>query len=179
MADLFIMEAANLYAGDHDPSASNHVALQTMKLPGIENNYVDHTPGGSALGIEVGTHINRMEATFNLAGWSPHVMVLIGSWTQSMRRFTARGVIRSRRTGQAQQAIAVMEGELGRVNPTDFRRADLHAHEYSIRAITAYRLEMAGVVLFDIDFYACRRVIGGIDLNAEENAILGLNAGAP
>ena len=97
------MEAANIYAGDHDPSASNHVSLQTLKLPAIEQNYVDHAPGGSPMAIEISTHINRLEATFNLAGWTPHVMVLLRRG-KAHARFTVRGVIRDRKTGEALRA---------------------------------------------------------------------------
>ena len=85
MATLYVMEAANIFAGDHDPSASNHISIQTLKLPGLENNYVDHAPGGSPMAIEIDTHLNRLEATFNLAGWTPHVAVLLRQWDQMMR----------------------------------------------------------------------------------------------
>ena len=177
MATLYVMEAANIFAGDHDPSASNHIAIQTLKLPGLENNYVDHAPGGSPMAIEIDTHLNRLEATFNLAGWTPHVAVLLRQWDQKMRTFTARGVIRDRRTGEALQGMAIMEGSLGRVNPTDFRRGDLFAHEYSIRGITSYELTIAGNQLFKFSFFDGQYIIGGRDTNGAELAMLGLNSG--
>lgn len=75
---VYVMESANLFAGDHDPAASNHLALQEVKLPELAENFVDHAAGGAAIAIEVDTHIARLEVTFNLAGWTPHVMTLIG-----------------------------------------------------------------------------------------------------
>ena len=92
--------------------------------------------------IEIPTHINRLEATFNLAGWDPEIMTYIGSEDALLQRFTAYGLIRDRRSAAALQATAVMHGRLGRVNPTAFSKGNLMSHEYSIRSITHYELMM-------------------------------------
>jgi hypothetical protein len=94
-----------------------------------------------------------------------------------MRRFTARGAIRDRKTGGLMPALAIMVGELGRADPTEFRRGDLMAHDYSIRGIVGYRLEMAGVTIFNWDFFENKRVVGDMDQNQELNAILGIGGG--
>jgi hypothetical protein len=169
---VYVMESANLFCGDHDPSSSNHLTLQELKLPGLEENYVDHAPGGAPLAIEVDTHVNRLEATFNLAGWSPNVMTLIGSSTRSRQIFTAYGLVRDRRSGEALEARAVMQGRLGRVNMTNFRKGDLQAHEYSIRGIVHYELYLDGEEIYFWDFFISARRIGGEDLNLELNDIL-------
>lgn len=180
MADLYIMEAANLFAGDEQPDNSNHLTLQELKLPGLEENYVDHTAGGAPVGIEVETHMSRLEATFNLAGWNVNVMGLIGAWQREKQRFTARGFIRDRRTGSSMTALAVMWGRLGRVNPTNFRRGDLHGHEYAIRGITKYKLTMSmpngggNLELINWDFFTNTRIINGVNQNAEMNSALGI-----
>lgn len=104
MNNVFVMEAANLFCGDHDPTSSNHLLLQELKLPALEENYSDHAAGGAPIAIEVDTHINRLEATFNLAGWNPFVMTLIGESRRERQVFTAYGVIRDRRLGDAIEA---------------------------------------------------------------------------
>jgi len=125
---VYIMESANLFCGDHDPSASNHLVLQELKLPGLEENFVDHAAGGAPLAIEVDTRIQRLEATFNLAGWQPQVMSLLGQSNRMRQTFTAYGLVRDRRSGEALEAKSIMEGRLGRVNPTNFRKGDLMSH---------------------------------------------------
>ena len=137
---VYVMESANLFCGDHDPAASNHLVLQEVKLPELAENFVDHAAGGAPFAIEVDTHIARLEVTFNLAGWTPHVMTLIGQSNRARQVFTAYGLVRDRRSGEAMEAKAVFEGRLGRVNPTSFRKGDLQAHEYSVRGITHYEL---------------------------------------
>jgi len=146
---IYVMESANLICGDAVgtgastmPGISTHLVLQELKLPTWEENYVDHTPAGAPVGIEIPTHINKLEATFNLAGWDPLIMSFLGQEDVQYHRFTAYGLIRDRRTSAALQAVAVFEGRLGRVNPTAFSKGNLMSHEYSIKNITHYELNM-------------------------------------
>jgi P2 family phage contractile tail tube protein len=169
---VYVMEAANLFCGDADPSRSNHLTITDLKLPTLEENYVDHVPGGAPVAMEIDTHINRLEATFNLAGWSPEVMVMIGNSERANQVFTAYGVIRDRRTGIAMEGKAILGGRLGRVNPQSWRRGDLQHHEYSIRSIVHYELYLDGGEIYSWDFFLNQRRIGGVDLNFDINRIL-------
>ncbi len=145
--DVYVMEAANLIVGDWGveaaPGVSTHLTLSELKLPGFEENYSDFLPGGAPVAIEVNTHFNRLEASFNLNGWQPQVMGVLATTDIRMQRFTAYGLIRNRRTNEACQAMALMQGRLGRVNPTAYRRGDLMTFEFAIRGIVHYDLWMA------------------------------------
>lgn len=182
--DVYTMEAANLIVGrtgsDNAPGVTTHLILAELKLPGMEENYVDFLPGGAPVAIEVNTHINRLEAAFNLNGWQPQVMGVLAASDADQQTFTAYGLIRNRRTGGASRAMAVMWGRLGRVNPTAFRRGDLMVFEYSIRSITHYELYMSeepGQNVLDNpiyywDFFESAFVVWGLngqrqDINAE------------
>ena len=183
-ATIFTMESANMICGDTGdasaPGISTHLEITDLKLPGLEENYVDHTPGGAPVQIEVPMFQNRLEATFTLAGWNPAVMSMFASWVRSLNRFTAYGLIRDRRTGMGLQAIALFEARLGRVNPTNFRKTDLMQMEYSLRSIVHYELYMQQVVgaepteIVFWDFFTSTRRQGGVDLNAELNPILAI-----
>lgn len=175
---VFIMEGANLFAGDHDPSNSTHLVLDELKLPGLEEVYTDHNPGGAPIAVEVDTHIQRLEATFNLAGWNVGVMQMIGSSNRAQQIFTAYGAIRDRRLGVLVESKAVMQGRLGRVNPTPFRKGDKMGHEYSIRGIVHYELTMGDSEIYYWDFFESARRVGGVDLNETMNTILRIPPGA-
>jgi Bacteriophage tail tube protein len=201
-ATIYVMESVNLICGDTRsavpggvaaPGISTHLTLQELKLPAIEENFVDHTPGGAPIGIEIPTHMNKLEATFNLAGWDAGLMTYIGKEDPYNHRFTAYGLIRDRRTSRALQAIAVIEGRLGRVNPTAFSKGTLQHHEYSIKSIVHYELSMqtneTGQTLYPIyhwDFFTSERVIGGKDLNDDlitmlriPGAVMDVTPGSP
>jgi len=181
---IYTMKSANLICGDTGnesaPGISTHLVLQELKLPGLEENYVDHTPGGAPLAIEIPTHLNKLEATFNLAGWDPDIMVFIGQNARSYQRFTAYGLIRDRRSAEALQSVAVIEGRMGRVNPTAFSKGNLMSHEYSLRSIVHYELYMQvepdtePLEIYFWDFFTSTRRIGGVDLNDEMIRLLAI-----
>jgi phage tail tube protein FII len=175
---LLILEAANLFCGDHDPSSSNHLALMNLKLPELGENYNDVTAAGAPVGIEIDSHIARMEATFNLVGWNPAVQNLIGESRRERQIFTAYGAIRDRKTGKLVEAKGVMQGRLGRSNPTEFSRGQVQNHEHSIRGIVHYEVFLNKVELLYWDFFTSERRVGGVNQNADLNAILRIpNAG--
>src|SRR5215207_2818450 len=176
-SNVYLMEAANLFCGDADPSLSNHLTISDLKLPELAENYVDHRPGGAPLAVEIDTHMNRLESTFTLAGWQPQVQTMIGLSTTANQVFTAYGVIRDRRNGRALEGKAVMQGRLGRVNPQNWRRGDLQSHEYAIRAIMHYALWLEGEEMFFWDFFLNTRRTGGIDVNRDINRILRIPIG--
>lgn len=182
-ATVYVMESVNLICGDSGteaaPGKSTHLTIAELKLPGMEENYVDFLPGGAPIAMEVPTHINRLEASFNLNGWQPEVMGLIAQSDISLQRFTAYGLIRDRRTGEACQSVAIMWGRLGRVNPTNFRKGDLQMYEYSIRSIIHYQLLMSlakGQTPSEIyywDFFSSqfRVTVNGVSTNVNEDMI--------
>ena len=175
-ATIYVMESANVICGDTGGKStagiSTHLVLQELKLPGLEENYVDHAPGGAPIAIEIPTHMNKLEATFNLAGWDPVIMSYIAREDPTKHRFTCYGLIRDRRTARAMQARAVIGGRMGRVNPTAFSKGNLMSHEYSIKSIVHYHLTIeltAGQPseIYFWDFFTSERRIGGKDQNAD------------
>lgn len=174
MASLYMLEAANIFAGTSNPSASNHLALAGLKLPGMEEAYTDHMAGGAPVGIEINTHITRPECTFNLLGVTAGVQSLFGSWAAADQKFTAYGGIRDRSTGRLFKATAIMWGRLGKATPSEFNRGQNFQHEYAIRGITHYELIYAGQQMWYWDFFTNDLVIGGVDINGEMNSILSI-----
>ena len=52
-ATIYTLESVNMICGDTGqgsaPGVSTHLVLQELKLPGLEENYVDHAPGGAGI----------------------------------------------------------------------------------------------------------------------------------
>jgi phage tail tube protein FII len=192
---IFNLEAVNLICGDtgggSQPGFPTHLQIQEIKLPGLQEAFVDHNAGGARVGIEIPTHLNKLEMTFNLLGWNPDIMGMIGRSARADQRYTCYGLIRDRRTGAALQMRAYAEGRLGRVNPANFRRGDAHHHEYSVNAIIHYELYMqeqavagaAGVdtalrEIYYWDYFEDIVRVNAVDTAAEERLILAI-PGAP
>lgn len=150
-AQLLTLEAANIFCGVG--GASNHLRLLDVKLPGYEEVYVDHKPGGAPLGIEVDVQANRLQCDFVLAGWTPRVNALIGSWRAGSNQFDFFGALRDHLSGNVMQAHASMVGRLGKATPNDWQRGVVSSHAYSIRGIIAYKLVIDGSTLIQWDFF--------------------------
>jgi phage tail tube protein FII len=177
MSNVLTMESANLFAGDHDAATSNHLSLLDLKLPALEESYVDWSPGGGPVGSEVETGIQKLEATFNLAGWTPEVMTLMAATTRQRQMFTIYGVLNDRRSGTKLEAKSIMQARLGRVNPTNFQRGQLQQHEYSIKSIIHYELYVDEKEIYYWDMFTNEFRVGGVDINFDTNRILRIPAG--
>jgi phage tail tube protein FII len=183
-ATIYTMESVNMICGDTGdaaaPGISTHLEIIELKLPMLERNYVDHTPGGAPVQIEVPMYINRLESTFTLAGWNPAVMSMIAQEARALKRFTAYGLIRDRRTNNGMQALSIFEAQLGRVNPTNFTKGGLQNMEYSLRSIVHYELYMQETIgvepteIYFWDFFTSTFRVGDVNLNAELNQLLAI-----
>jgi P2 family phage contractile tail tube protein len=178
MSTLLIVEAMNLFCGDDDPSKSKHLTIQEVKLPTLQENMQDHTPGGSLVQIEIGLGVNKLEPTFKLAGFDPDLLVQFGIGSQVRRKYTARGVIRDKRTGREIGLKAIMEGRLGRVESDTFTRGDLLANEYSINEVYHYELFYDDQEKLYWDLFTNEWRVDSTSQYSVTNALLGIGSGA-
>ncbi len=170
--NLYIMTAANLFCGDHDPTNSKHLTLSELQLPALQETFQDHHPGGSPVGIEVAVGIQKLEPTFKLAGWDPQLLTQFGVGSKTKRVFTAYGVITNKRTGEEIEAKAVIEGRLGKVEGEAFQRGEMQSHDYAINEVTHYELWFDRKEKFFWDFFSAEFRLDGASQNADERNIL-------
>lgn len=173
-SNYYVMEAANLFCGDHDPTASKHLTLSEMQLPSLEEIYQDHHAGGSRVAIEVNVGINKLMPTFKLSGHDPELLGTFGSPSGTVRVFTAYGSIRNKRTGAVVQSKAIIHGRLGKIAPEAFKRGELQGHDYSINEVLHYELWFDGDEKIYWDFFEAEWRLDGTDGNADERRALGL-----
>ena len=172
MSTIYIMEAANLFCGDHDPTASKHLTLTELQLPALQEMYQDHHAGGSRVQIEVAVGIQKLEPTFKLAGWDPDLLTRFGLGSSRASVFTAYGVVRDKRTGVAYEAKAIMEGRLGKVEADTFQRGEMMGHGYAINEVMHYELWFADQEKLYWDFYSTDWRLDGVSQNDDERRIL-------
>lgn len=181
---VLTLEAANIYCGSapNDNTFSNHLQITEVKLPGFDEAFVDHRPGGAPVAIEIDTQINRFESTFTLMGWSPQVATLVHSWLANQNNFFVYGGLRDRETGDVLHMRAQLRGRLGRADPQNWRRGDVGHWNYAIRGMTYYFLGIdnatsgGGTInMYEWDFFTNLLRIGGVDKNGDINAALGIS----
>lgn len=175
---IYIMEAANLFCGEHDPANSKHLTLEELKLPDLQEVLVDHQPGGGKVGVEFAVGMEKLEPTFKLKGWDMPLLRQFGLGTLGRNTFTAYGVIRDKRSGRPLEGKAVMEGRLSRIAPDAFQRGEAMSHEYAINEVLHYEIHFDGQEELYYDFFTNTVRLGGADRDPEFNNILRIgNAG--
>jgi P2 family phage contractile tail tube protein len=172
MATIYIQEAANLFIGDAGPANGKHLTLVEHKLPTLEEKIETYHPGGSIMEIGVALGLNKLESTFQLAGWDPELVREFGLGSKARNRYTSYGVIRDKKTNRAIESVAVLEGRLVKVEPTSFKRGELLNHDYSIDEIYHYELHFDGKELYFWDLFSGQYRINGINEHALEQQIL-------
>ena len=172
MSTIYLMEAVNLFCGDHDPSASKHLSIMELKLPALQAIYADHHGGGARVAVEFEMGIQKLEPTFKLMGIDPDVLVQFGLGSRMKHVYTAYGHVRDRRTGADIESKAIMEGRLGKVEAEAFTRGEAQGHDYAINEVTHYELWFNDKAKIVWDFFENRWEVDGVDQNAVSNRIL-------
>jgi P2 family phage contractile tail tube protein len=175
---IYVMTAANLFCGDHDPTKSKHLTLDEMRLPSLEANYGDHAAGGALFGVEFELGMKKLEAGFKLKGFDPDLLVQFGLGSRVRNVFTSYGVILDKRTGRSIESKAIIEARLGKVSPDAFKRGDLMGYDYAMNEIMSYQLHFDGKEKIYWDFFTNAWRVDGVDQNLDENRILRVTGAA-
>lgn len=172
MSTLYIVEAANLFCGDHDAANSKHLAIQELKLPNLQEIYTDHHAGGANVQIEIGVGVQKLEPTFKLVGFDPSLLAQFGLSGKRRLLYTAYGKVTDLRTGEAVELKAVMEGRLGKIEGDAFQRGEAMAHDYAINEVVHYEIHFGGQEKLYWDFWTNAWRVDGVDHREDENRIL-------
>lgn len=152
---FFMLEAVNLFVGDD--AQGKALTLSELKVPDLVEADQDHTGGTGGVTVGWTTHMEKLEATFNLNGYDPDLMRYFGLGGVKPKTFTALGAVRNKRTGKVVEAKSIIGGRLSRIASDAFQRGNLHGHEYAVKEITHYELHFDGEEKFFWDFFDGRR----------------------
>ena len=175
MSDILMMEAANIFIGDHDPEKSKHLKVQNLQLPTLEYETVDHMPGGGVMGVGLSMNVlKKLEATFKLVGFDEEAFRAAGIGANRVEIFTARGALRRKSDGRIFACTAILRGSMGKLAPDQFERTQALGHDHSIVDLTRYQLTIGTKVWFDVDYWSSKRIRFDVDGFAETRRALGL-----
>jgi P2 family phage contractile tail tube protein len=154
-ATLYELDMANIFAGDEDPTNSQHLAIEDVKLPQLQEKTKEHAAGGAVFGVKIGLRLfEPLEQTFKLRGFNPEVMNKFGVNSPTRRKYTTRGNVRDLRTGATFAAVAVVQGRMVKVEPSSWKRDDGLANDYTIDEIVFYQLMLNGAEKYYFDYFA-------------------------
>ena len=142
---------------------------ELAKLTAVKIQTEAHRGAGmdGPVGQDVGMEAMSAEITFT--EWAPAVLVKLGR----LERFVLRPAMSSATDFGAQPIIATLSGLITTSEPDDLKPGTPSKLKMTMD-VRAYRLELDGVVMFDIDLVNARRVIGGTDQLAELRRAMGI-----
>ncbi|KAB0269072.1 phage major tail tube protein [Microvirga brassicacearum] len=141
MATLYEMDAANLFCDDLDPSNSQFLALEEVRIPALQEKTHEHTGGGAAMTMRMGMAVfEALELTFKLRGINPDVMNKIMTPGRSRKKYTILGNVRDIEAATEFSAKVVIEGRLTKVDMGTFSRDSGISTDYQVDEITHYEL---------------------------------------
>ena len=116
--------------------------------------------------------LEKLEASFTTNGVRREVLKYFGWPIRPAFNASFRGAFKGQK-GAVKAVVATLRGGLKEVDPGDWKPGEKAEIKYAV-AVTYYKLEIDGRVMFEIDPLNCVRVIDGVDQLAAERAALGL-----
>lgn len=172
-SNFYVVEATNLFCGEHDPTNSKHLTLREWAIPKLEEKFVDHSPGGGVADIEVGgLGIMKLTSAFKLAGFDPDLLAQFGLATPHRRLYTGYGALRDKRRGRSIEVKVIAEARLGKAEAEAFKRGELAGFDYSLNEILHYEVFFDGREKLYYDFFNNEWRVDGISQTNEVNRIL-------
>lgn len=150
---IYNLDTANLFCGDDQPENSQHLVINTIKIPNLEVMTKAWIPGGGVMAIEVGQkRINAPMLGFNLAGINPDVSPRF--MQQRRVNYTVRGNLFDVQSQQDIPLVAVVSGKMTKVDISNFSKDDGVTSDYEIREVVKYSLFVNNVEKFYFDFFS-------------------------
>lgn len=171
----YIVEAANLFMGDHDPEADNALTLETIQLPALEQTMIEYNPGGGIGAANFATTmLGALAMPFKLRGMDPDRIGLFGLGSNRRRIFTGYGAVRNKRDNTGIKAKFIVEGVIGSISATEFARGSGIDFDYKIAEVVNYQLWMDEREVYYYDWFNKVFRVDGVDEYAETRSLLGL-----
>lgn len=146
--------------------------VPSLSLPKLVVKMDEYRGGGMAGPIEMDVGLEKMEASFTTNGVRREAMKFFGLADQTAFNGVYRGSFKGQK-GQTTAVVATLRGTLKELDPGDWKAGDKAEFKYSI-AVSYYKLEIAGRLIYEIDMVASIRVIDGVDQLASMRSDLGL-----
>ncbi|AZD34880.1 Phage major tail tube protein [Pseudomonas chlororaphis subsp. aurantiaca] len=144
----------------------------SVTLPKVTLKMNPYRGGGMAGEIEIPTGVEKMEASFTTNGARRDALKWFGLSDRTSCSVVFRGAFRGLK-GRMTPVIATMRGGIKEVDMGDWKAGDPAETKHAV-SVNYYKLEVGGVVIYEIDMVGNVLVVNGVDQLADERSALGL-----
>lgn len=175
---LWVQEGFSLFVGDDGPNNGKFLNIESVQLPTLEEMTQEFYPGGAIGQIELGgMGLKSLSTSFKLKGWDDQTLNQFGVGSKNMFPYTFYGVVRDKNGDVPMELKCIMRGRMVKITPDDIKRGDLFGMDFAIKEIMHYELYLNKTEKFYYDWLSTTWRVNGVVQNADDVAILRLNAG--
>ncbi|MFJ3259833.1 phage major tail tube protein [Pseudomonas sp. NPDC086581] len=146
--------------------------VPSLTLPKLTVKTEEYRGGGMDAAIEMDQGLEKLEASFSTKGARRDAMKFFGLADQTAFNGVFRGAYKAQK-GQFTPAVATLRGQLKELDPGEWKPGGEAEFKFAL-AVSYYKLELEGRVMFEIDPVNGVRVIDGVDQLAGMRAALGM-----
>lgn len=146
--------------------------VPSLNLPKLTLKTSDYRGGGMDAPLEMDQGMEKMEASFSTKGVRREALSKFGLADQTAFNSVFRGSFKGQKAATT-AVIAIIRGMLKEVDPGEWKPGEDAEFKYNI-AVSYYKLEVDGRLMYEIDPLNCVRVIDGVDQLASVRRDLGL-----
>lgn len=128
--------------------------------------------GGTDAEVDMDQGVEKLECSFTTTGVRKEALVLFGLADQDAFSATFRGGFKAK-GGAVTPVVVTVRGMLTEMDSGDWKAGDKAEFKYSV-AVSYYKLEVDGVLVYEIDPLNAIRVIDGVDQLTQYRTNLGI-----
>ncbi|KVH43541.1 phage major tail tube protein [Burkholderia diffusa] len=144
----------------------------SMTPPKLKLKTDDFRAGGMDAAVKVNQGMEALEASFAMATMEYDVLKFFGLVDQGAFNGVFRAVFKDR-SGNSKSVVVYLRGMLYEVDPGEWKPGDKVDAKFNV-SCDYYKLEIDGAIVHEIDIFACKRVINGVDQLADVRKKLGM-----
>lgn len=146
--------------------------VPSLTLPKLTLKMEEHRAGGMDMPVEMDMGMEKQEAGFVTTGVRRESLKFFGLADGTAFNGTFRGSFKAHKS-EVTPVVVTLRGSLKEVDMGDWKPGDKAEIKYSV-AVTYYKLEVKGQIIYEIDPIGMKRVINGVDQLAAQRSALGL-----
>ncbi|WP_095143478.1 phage major tail tube protein [Pseudomonas sp. Irchel s3b6] len=146
--------------------------VPSLTLPKLTLKTDEYRAGGMDAAVEIDMGTEKLEASFTTNGVRREVLKFFGQADLTAFNASFRGAFKGQK-GAVKSVVATLRGSLKEVDPGEWKPGEKAEFKYAV-AVTYYKLEIDGSVMFEIDPLNSIRVVDGTDHLAAVRSALGM-----
>ncbi len=146
--------------------------VPSLTLPKLTLKTEEHRVGGMDLPVELDMGMEKQEAGFTTTGVRRESLRMFGLADGTAFNGVFRGAFKGLK-GKTTAVIVTLRGMLKEIDMGDWKAGDKAEIKHNV-ALTYYKLEVDGRLIYEIDALGMKRVINGVDQLAAQRSALGL-----